>query len=323
MAFNQLQSELSAWPRVRIGEVAEVFDGPHATPKKTAVGPIFLGISALNRGRLDLTNTEHLSEDEFVKWTRRVTPTAGDVVFSYETRIGEAAIIPEGLRCCLGRRMGLVRINPLKLDPYFFLYQYLSPIFQDFLTSRTIHGSTVDRISLKEFPDFEIELPTLAVQRQIAKVVLDIDSKIGLNHHINQTLEAMAQAIFKSWFVDFDPVKAKIEAIAEGRDPLRAAMSAISGKLDAELDALPPEQYEQLAATAALFPQKMEESEFGEIPKGWSHKTLAQLTDKIGSGATPRGGKEVYIDEGVALIRSQNVYDSLFVWDGFRASALA
>ena len=316
MAFNQLQSELSAWPRVRIGEVAEVFDGPHATPKKTAVGPIFLGISALNRGRLDLTNTEHLSEDEFVKWTRRVTPTAGDVVFSYETRIGEAAIIPEGLRCCLGRRMGLVRTNPLKLDPYFFLYQYLSPIFQDFLTSRTIHGSTVDRISLKEFPDFEIELPTLAVQRQIAKVVLDIDSKIGLNHHINQTLEAMAQAIFKSWFVDFDPVKAKIEAIAEGRDPLRAAMSAISGKLDAELDALPPEQYEQLAATAAVFPQKMEESEFGEIPKGWSHKTLAQLTDKIGSGATPRGGKEVYLDEGVALIRSQNVYDSLFVWDG-------
>jgi type I restriction enzyme S subunit len=275
-----------------------------------------LGISSLNRGRLDLSNTEHLSEDEFVKWTRRVTPKAGDVVFSYETRIGEAAIIPKGLRCCLGRRMGLVRTDPLKLDPHFFLYQYLSPAFQDFLTSRTIHGSTVDRIALKEFPDFEIDLPSLVVQRQIAKVMLDIDSKIDLNHRINQTLEAMAQTIFKSWFVDFDPVKAKIATIQESRDPLRAAMSAISGKSDAQLDALPPEQFDQLAATAALFPDEMEESELGEIPKGWSHEALAQLTDKIGSGSTPRGGKEVYLEEGVALIRSQNVYDSLFVWEG-------
>jgi type I restriction enzyme S subunit len=275
-----------------------------------------LGISSLNRGRLDLSNTEHLSEDEFVKWTRRVTPKAGDVVFSYETRIGEAAIIPKGLRCCLGRRMGLVRTDPLKLDPHFFLYQYLSPAFQDFLTSRTIHGSTVDRIALKEFPDFEIDLPSLVVQRQIAKVMLDIDSKIDLNHRINQTLEAMAQTIFKSWFVDFDPVKAKIATIQESRDPLRAAMSAISGKSDAQLDALPPEQFDQLAATAALFPDEMEESELGVIPKGWSHEALAQLTDKIGSGSTPRGGKEVYLEEGVALIRSQNVYDSLFVWEG-------
>ncbi|KAI5915692.1 restriction endonuclease subunit S [Thauera sp. 2A1] len=316
MCSNEVENTPRVWPRVRIGEVAEVFDGPHATPTKTMAGPVFLGISALNRGRLDLSNTEHLSEDEFVTWTRRVTPRSGDVVFSYETRIGEAAIIPDGLRCCLGRRMGLVRADPSKLDPHFFLYQYLSPAFQDFLTSRTIHGSTVDRIALKEFPDFEIDLPPLAVQRHVAQVMADVDAKGDINLRINQTLEAMAQAIFKSWFVDFDPVKAKIAAIQDGRDPLCAAMSAISGKSDAELDALQPEQYDPLAATAALFPDEMEESELGPIPKAWSHKALAQLTDKIGSGATPRGGKEVYLADGVALIRSQNVYDSLFVWEG-------
>lgn len=162
----------------------------------------------------------------------------------------------------------------------------------------------------------EVPLPPPSVQRIIAKSLGDLDSKIDLNHRINQTLEAIAQAIFKSWFVDFDPVKAKIAAIAEDRDPLRAAISVISGKAEVELDALQPEQYEKLAATAALFPNEMDESEFGEVPKGWSHKTLAQLTDKIGSGSTPRGGKEVYLEEGVALIRSQNVYDSLFVWEG-------
>jgi len=123
----------------------------------------------------------------------------------------------------------------------------------------------------------EVPLPSPSSQRLIAKVLGDLDSKIDINRRINQTLEAMAQAIFKSWFFDFDPIKAKIAAKQEGRDPLRAAMSAISGKSDAELDALPPEQYAQLAATTALFPDEMEDSELGEIPKGWAFKIIADI----------------------------------------------
>ncbi|GAB1426037.1 hypothetical protein MASR2M16_32710 [Thauera terpenica] len=113
-----------------------------------------------------------------------------------------------------------------------------------------------------------------------------MDDKIDLNRRINQTLEAMAQALFKSWFVDFDPVKAKIAAIQEGRDPLRAAMSAISGKSDAELDALLREQFGQLAATAALFPDEMETSELGEIPRGWGVEPIGSLVECLG-GTTP------------------------------------
>jgi len=89
----------------------------------------------------------------------------------------------------------------------------------------------------------------------------------------------MAQAIFKSWFVDFDPVKGKIVAIEQGQDPLRAAMRAISGKTDAELDQMPREHHDQLAATAALFPDAMQESELGEIPKGWGCGALADFAD--------------------------------------------
>lgn len=89
----------------------------------------------------------------------------------------------------------------------------------------------------------------------------------------------MAQAIFKSWFVDFDPVRAKIAAIGQGEDPLRAAMRAISGKTDAELDQMPREHHNQLAATAALFPDAMEESELGEIPKGWEVRRVGDLIE--------------------------------------------
>ncbi len=118
----------------------------------------------------------------------------------------------------------------------------------------------------------------LDAQAAIADYISSFDCLISLNRRINQTLEAMAQAIFKSWFVDFDPVKAKIAAIEQGEDPLRAAMRAISGKTDAELDQMPREHHNQLAATAALFPDAMEESELGEIPKGWTIKSVSDLT---------------------------------------------
>ena len=200
------------------------------------------------------------------------------------------------------------------VDPKFVYYSFTQ--LGKALEAAGGGGSVYTNVSKSRFEAIEIKLPSLKEQKSVAAMLSKLDDKIDINRRINQTLEAMAQAIFKSWFVDFDPVKAKIAAQQEGRDPLRAAMSAISGKPDAELDALPPEQYSQLAATATLFPGEMEESEFGEIPKGWRYKALAQLTEKIGSGSTPRGGKEVYLDDGVALIRSQNVYDSLFVWGG-------
>lgn len=138
-------------------------------------------------------------------------------------------------------------------------------------------GAAQQNLSAAQIRQFRFAFPERKTQEAIANVLACLDDKIDLNRRINQTLEAMAQAIFKSWFVDFDPVKAKIAAKAEGRDPLRAAMTAISGKPDAELDTLPPDQLTPLATTAVLFPDEMEDSELGEIPKGWLVKTLMQI----------------------------------------------
>ncbi len=100
------------------------------------------------------------------------------------------------------------------------------------------------------------------------------DDKHKLNRQINQILESMAQTIFKSWFVDFEPVRAKIAAIEAGDDSegiTCAAMRTISGKTDDELDQLQarqPENYAQLKTTAELFPAAMQDSELGEVPEG-------------------------------------------------------
>jgi type I restriction enzyme S subunit len=163
-----------------------------------------------------------------------------------------------------------------KADPYFVHYALQSPACRGWV-ARSAAQSAQPNFNLKEIGDLPIPKFSLAVQKHISVSLRNLDSKIALNRRINQTLEAMAQAIFKSWFVDFDPVKAKIAAIQEGRDPLRAAMIAISGKPDTELDALPPEQYDSLAATAALFPDEMEESELGDIPRGWACGALGDI----------------------------------------------
>ena len=242
----------------------------------------------------------------------------GDLVFPHRGAIGEVGIVPDQFpRYVMSSSMMTLSCDRSKARPDYVYYFFKSAAGRhELLKNASQVGTPVIGQPLSTLRAIEVPLPPPSSQFVIAKTLGDLDSKIDLNRRINQTLEAMAQAIFKSWFVDFAPVKAKIAAKASRRDPLRAAMTAVSGKADAELDALPPEQYEQLAATAALFPGEMEASELGEIPKGWSHKALLQLTDKIGSGSTPRGGKEVYLEEGVALIRSQNVYDSLFAWDG-------
>jgi len=116
-----------------IGRVAEVYDGPHATPKKIKQGPYFLSISSLENGTLDLSKSVHLSEQDFVKWTKRVTPKEGDVLFSYETRLGDAALMPPSVKACLGRRMGLLRPDTEKVIPEYLLYAYLAPAFQGVL----------------------------------------------------------------------------------------------------------------------------------------------------------------------------------------------
>ncbi|MBH1431246.1 restriction endonuclease subunit S [Stenotrophomonas maltophilia] len=106
----------------------------------------------------------------------------------------------------------------------------------------------------------------------------------------------MAQAIFRSWFIDFDPVKAKIAAIEQGEDPLRASMRAVSGKTDAELDQMPCAQLDQLAATAALFPDAMEQSEMGEVPLGWEVVPASTLIEFNPKEPLRKGTVAPYLD---------------------------
>ncbi len=187
-----------------IGEVAEIYDGPHATPEKIENGPYYLSISSLESGRLDLSKSAFLSESDFQTWTKRVAPQKGDILFSYETRLGEAALMPEGLRACLGRRMGLLRPKINKVTSEYLLYAYIAPQFQQTIVSNTIKGATVERIALNKLSSFNIRIPDFDEQKNVAGLLTSIDSKIEINNRINIELEAMAKTLYDYWFVQFD-----------------------------------------------------------------------------------------------------------------------
>ena len=96
--------------RIVIKEICEVYDGPHATPKKTVDGPVYLGIDAItDDGKINAKEFAHLSEEDYIKWTKRVTPQYGDIVFSYEATLGRYALIPKDFYGCLGRRLAIIR----------------------------------------------------------------------------------------------------------------------------------------------------------------------------------------------------------------------
>ena len=153
--------------------------------------------------------------------------------------------------------------------------------------------SAVPGLNRENAHSLKIKIPKDKFHRcEIGKRLSIFDQKIQLNTQINQTLEQIAQALFKSWFVDFDPVRAKVQALSDGlslEQAELAAMQAISGKTAEELTALSqtqPDRYAELAETAKAFPCEMEEIDGVEVPKGWEYKPADELFD-IGIGKTP------------------------------------
>ena len=173
-------------PKLRIREIGEVFDGPHATPKRREEGKYFLNISSLQNGRLILDESDFIDDEDFQRWTRRVTPRENDLLFSYETRLGEAALMPPDIDAALGRRMALLRPNPEVVDPTFLLYYWLSPKWQQKIAQNTLYGATVNRLPITTLPNWELTLPELKVQRPIGRTLASLDDKISANSRVIQ-----------------------------------------------------------------------------------------------------------------------------------------
>jgi type I restriction enzyme S subunit len=185
----------------------------------------------------------------------------GDLVFTQRGTLGQVAIVPNGRfgRYVVSQSQMKITVDEKKANAHFLYYYFTTKEIQEYIRSNSIQTG-VPHTNLGILRDTPLSIPPLPVQRAIARILGSLDDKIEANCRMNETLEAIARAIFKSWFVDFDPVRAK----AEGREP---------AGMDAE--------------TAALFPDSFEETELGMVPRGWRVGSFEETIELIGGG-TPK-----------------------------------
>ncbi len=188
-------------------------------------------------------------------------------------------MIPDGIRGCLGQRMVLLRPDNNNINGRYLLYALQSQAVKEQISWNEGTGSTVSNLRIPILTNLRIPFFPLPEQKAIAHILGALDDKIELNRRMNRTLEAMARAIFKSWFVDFDPVRAKME----GRKP--QGMDA---------------------ATAALFPNRLVDSELGEVPEGWEVASILDTADLL-SGGTPKTSEPLYWDGDIPWASAKDV----------------
>ena len=239
----------SEWRQVSLKEVTSVLgDGLHGTPAYDPNGDhFFINGNNLSSGKIVFSDaTKRVSATEATKHKKNLTDRT--ILVSINGTLGNVAFYA-GEKVILGKSACYFNVIE-DVDKHFVRYVLDNEVFQDYIHNLA-SGSTIKNVSLKLMRDFQFSLPPVMLQKRISGILTALDDRITLLRETNATLEAIAQALFKSWFVDFDPVRARLE----GR--------ALEGMNE---------------ATAALFPDGFEESELGLMPRGWR---VGQLGDEL------------------------------------------
>jgi type I restriction enzyme S subunit len=247
-----------------------LIDCDHRTPPAAKDGYPYVAIPQMRDGRIEFAGARRINRQHYLEWTRKAKPSANDVILSRRCNPGETAIAPAGAEFALGQNLVLLRADGTNVYPPFLRWLVRGPDWWGQIGKFNNVGAVFDSLKCADVPKFELRIPPLPAQRTIAHILGTLDDKIELNRRMSETLEAMARALFKSWFVDFDPVRAK----AEGRDP-----------------GLPK-------PIADLFPDRLVDSELGEIPEGWGVGCLDDEFD-LTMGQSPPG--DTYNDSGEGL----------------------
>ncbi|EFJ7439147.1 restriction endonuclease subunit S [Escherichia coli] len=269
-----------------------------------------------------------------------IVATVGSWPQNPDSIVGKVVRVPCPLSgALLNQNTVRLRVNDDNLVNQKYLYIALkTKEFSDHLISKAQGSANQASITLSDIFSYAIPWGTYTQRKYIVNVIDSINDKIVIANQINQTLEQMAQALFKSWFVDFEPVKAKMAVLEAGgsqADATLAAMTAISGK---DADALAvferghPEQYAELKATAELFPSAMQDSELGDIPEGWYLQRFSNIatlhygkalkkTERIegpysvyGSGGIT-GSHNSYLVEGPGIIVGRKGSIGTLYWE--------
>lgn len=220
----------------------------------------------------------------------------GDIVFTQRGTLGQVALIPEDSlyeKYIVSQSQMKLTVNPKQADAYFIYTYFRTNEAKALIENNAIIGG-VPHINLGILKEFKLRLPPLSEQKRISEVSKSIDNKINLNRQINQTLEQMSQTLFKSWFVDFDPV---IDNALDAGNPIPESLQSRAElrqkvRNSADFKPLP-------ADIRALFPAEFEETELGWVPQNWNIEALDSIANFQNGLALqkfrPRNNEEQYL----------------------------
>ena len=308
---------MSDWTTSKLSDVIEIIGGgtPKRSENKYWNGDIpWLSVADFNNDFRYVNNSiEHITELGLQKSSTKLLDK-DHLIISARGTVGCLAQLSVPMafnQSCYGLngKEGILDNGFL----YYFLKNNISELKQK------THGAVFDTITRDTFEHIQISYPDLGTQKEIAKNLGSFDDKIQLNTQINQTLEQIAQALFKSWFVDFDPVRAKVQALSDGlslEQAELAAMQAISGKTPEELTTLSqaqPDRYAELAETAKAFPCDMVEVDGVEVPKGWKQITLSEICE-MQNGYAFKSSE--WTDSGIPVIKIGSIQSKILTVEG-------
>lgn len=271
---------VSDWKLSTLDEADVILiDCVHETPPDAGEGYPYIAIPQIKNGCIDFSaNPRLIKYSDYKKWTIKANPQADDIVLSRRCNPGQTAYVPKGVEFALGQNLVLLRSIGEKVYPPFLRWLVRGPEWWAQVSKYLNVGAVFDSLRCGEIPRFELSIPPLHEQKTIAHILGSLDDKIELNRQINETLEAMAQALFKSWFVDFDPVI----------DNALAAGNLIPDEFMERAEqrkTIKQNNSEENQAIRSLFPDEFEFSEeMGWIPKGWIVSDVGTEFNIVGGG---------------------------------------
>lgn len=250
-----------------------IIDYRGKTPKKVDNGIPLITAKIIKNGRI-LEVSEFIAIDDYDNWMVRGLPLEGDVVLTTEAPLGEVAQL-DARKVALAQRVITLRGKKGILENDYLLYLLQSSFVQNQLDGRA-SGSTVTGIKQSELREIILKLPPTTLQKSISHQLKCLDKKIDLNNKINQTLEQMSQTLFKSWFVDFDPV---IDNALDAGNPIPETLQSRAElrqkvRNGADFKPLPVD-------IRTRFPAEFEETELGWVPKGWRIENFSEIAQLV------------------------------------------
>lgn len=251
-----------------------IVDNRGKTAPTAETGIVLIATNCVNNHDLypKKLNVRYVSKDTYETWFR-AHPLPGDILLTNKgSQNGAICLVPDPVDFCIAQDMVALRADSAKIYPRYLFAALRSEVVQQRIKALNV-DAVIPHLKKTDFDKLFIPLPSRNEQQWIGDLYFEICARIELLRETNATLEAIAQALFKSWFVDFDPVRTK----QEGRAP--------EGMDD---------------ATAALFPDGFEESELGLVPKGWRGTTLGECCTYLSRGISPK-----YVEDGGVLVINQ------------------